>query len=219
MSKATARTRTAVLVSGGGTNLQAIIDASQDGSLPIELCAVLSDRADAFGLERARRAGIKACAVDYGDFQRREDAEAALLKQLDDCQPELVVLAGFMRILPDAVVARYHGRMLNIHPSLLPKYRGLHTFRRVLAAGDRWHGSTVHFVVPELDAGPAIIQYRIAVSADDTEDSLRQRVQAGEYLIYPRAIAWYASGRLRLKADKVQLDDVELQQPMVVDEA
>lgn len=219
MSDAAPRTTTAVLVSGGGTNLQAIIDASQDGSLPIELCAVLSDRADAFGLERARRAGIKACAVDYGDFQRREDAETALLDQLDDCRPELVVLAGFMRILPDAAVARYHGRMLNIHPSLLPKYRGLHTFRRVLAAGDRWHGSTVHFVVPELDAGPAIIQYRIAVSAEDTEDSLRQRVQAGEYLIYPRAIAWYASGRLRLKADKVMLDEVELQQPVLVDES
>jgi phosphoribosylglycinamide formyltransferase-1 len=210
--------RTAVLVSGGGTNLQAIIDERDAGRLDIDICGVFSDRADAFGLERARRAGVPAQAVPYRDYASRKQAEYALIEALADSQPELVVLAGFMRILPAVGVETYRGRMLNVHPSLLPKYRGLNTFRRVLDAGDAWHGSTVHFVVPELDAGPSIIQYRIPVRADDTVDTLRERVQAGEYLIYPRAIEWFAAGRLALDGDTVRLDDATLDSPVVVDE-
>lgn len=211
-------TRTAVLVSGSGTNLQAIIDASRDGSLPIELCAVISDQPAAAGLARASKAGIPTVCVDYRDHASRADAEDTLRGLLTGLGPDLVVLAGFMRILPDRLVTDFAGRMLNIHPSLLPKFRGLHTFRRVLEAGDAWHGSTVHFVVPELDAGPSIIQYRIAVSAEDDESTLKARVQAGEYLIYPQAINWFASGRLELRNGLAWLDDAPLTDPVRVDE-
>jgi phosphoribosylglycinamide formyltransferase-1 len=210
--------RTAVLVSGGGTNLQAIIDRVAAGTLPVNLAEVLSDNPRARGLERAARAGIPTCTVDYAGHASRTLAEAALLAELERLAPDLVVLAGFMRILPDALVERFTGRMLNVHPSLLPKFRGLHTFRRVLAAGDAWHGSTVHFVVPALDAGPAIIQYWIPVGAADTEDSLKRRVQRGEYLIYPRAIEWFAAGRLILRDDAAWLDGQRLDAPVRVDE-
>ncbi len=218
MKPAAAKMRTAVLVSGSGTNLQAIIDGAEDESLPIELCAVLSDRESAFGLERARRAGVTGIAVRYKDFPRREAAEQELQRQLTALKPELVVLAGFMRVLPEDMVVSYRGRMLNVHPSLLPKYRGLNTFRRVLEAGDRWHGSTVHFVVPMLDAGPSIIQYRIRVRAGDTEDSLKTRVQAGEYMIYPRAIRWFANGQLKLKRTLAHLNGKPLRRPIRVTE-
>jgi len=211
--------RTAVLISGDGSNLQAIIDEQLAGRLDIEICGVFSDRSDAFGLERARRIGVPTQAVPYRDFDCRERAEAELIGALADSKPELVVLAGFMRILPAVTVEAYRGRMLNVHPSLLPKYRGLNTFLRVLQAGDDWHGSTVHFVVPELDAGPSIIQYRIAVRPGDTADSLRQRVQAGEHRIYPRAISWFAAGRLSLEGDAVRLDDKVLDAPVLVEEA
>ena len=210
--------RTAALISGSGTNLQAIIDATQAGRLPIDLCAVLSDQPHAPGLARAEQAGIPAVTVDYNTFARRGDAEHVLHERLTALEPELVVLAGFMRILPDELVEDFEGRMLNIHPSLLPKYRGLHTFRRVLEAGDEVHGSTVHFVVPELDAGPSIIQYRLPVRPDDTEDTLKQRVQRGEYLIYPRAIGWFARGRLKLEDGAAWLDGERLESPVVVEE-
>ncbi|RMF95025.1 MAG: phosphoribosylglycinamide formyltransferase [Gammaproteobacteria bacterium] len=211
--------RVAVLISGSGTNLQAILDAAAAGELPVTICGVLSDRPDAAGLERARRAGVPAIAVDYREHPDRAAAEAALGQQLDALAPDIVVLAGFMRILPDELVERYAGRMLNVHPSLLPKFRGLDTFRRVLEAGDAWHGSTVHFVVPELDAGPRIIRYRIAVRPGDTAASLKQRVQAGEYRIYPRAIRWLAEGRLALRDGAAWLDGRRLDEPVTVDEA
>ncbi len=210
--------RTAVLISGSGTNLQAIIDATQAGQLPIELCAVLSDQPDAQGLKRADQAGIPVAAIDYGAFANRPDAERALHERLAALEPELIVLAGFMRILPDDLVEAFEGRMLNIHPSLLPKYRGLHTFRRVLEAGDKVHGSTVHFVVPELDAGPSIVQYRLPVRANDTETTLKKRVQRGEYLIYPRAIDWFARGRLKLEDGLAWLDGKRLDTPVIVEE-
>ncbi len=133
-------------------------------------------------------------------------------------EPDLVILAGYMRILPADTVNTYRGRMLNIHPSLLPAYPGLHTYARVLAAGDAWHGSTVHYVVPELDAGPGIIQYRVAVRPDETEPSLQARVQRGEYLIYPRAIEWCAVGRAVLDGDRVVLDGEPLDGPVIMEE-
>jgi phosphoribosylglycinamide formyltransferase-1 len=209
--------RTVVLISGAGTNLQAIIDAILNDELGINLCAVISDRPAAKGLDRARQAGIPTVTVDYADFKTRDAAERALAAELTTLAPDLVVLAGFMRILPAKLVADFNGRMLNIHPSLLPKYRGLHTYRQVLESGDAWHGSTVHYVTPELDAGPAIIQYRVPIQPDETEASLMARVLPGEYLIYPRAIGWFATGRLALEEDAVWLDGRRLEAPVIVD--
>jgi len=210
--------RTAVLVSGGGTNLQAIINEVRSGELNINLCAVISDRPGVLGLERADKAGIPTSVIDYSGYGERTDADTALAAQLATIAPDLIVLAGFMRILPDELVQQYAGRMLNIHPSLLPKYRGLHTYRRAIEAGDSHHGSTVHFVTPELDAGPSIIQYRVPIHADETETSLATRVQQGEYLIYPRAIRWFADGRLRLDKGEVWLDGLQLDEPAVSNE-
>ncbi len=210
--------RTVVLISGSGTNLQAIIDAVEAGSLNIKLTAVISDQPEAFGLERARAAGIPAIVVNFSKYDNRDDFDSALAETLEQLNPEIVVLAGFMRILPTAIVARYHGQMLNIHPSLLPKYKGLHTYRRVLAAADTFHGTTVHYVIPELDAGPAIIQYRVAIHSDDTENSLASRVQRGEYEIYPLAIDWVASKRVQLQANQVLFDGQPLTEPKLIDE-
>ena len=210
--------RTVVLVSGGGTNLQAIINEVRSGEMAVNLCAVVSDRPGILGLDRADKAGIPTHVVNYPQFSQRADADRALAAKLAAIAPDLVVLAGFMRILPDELVQRYHGRMLNVHPSLLPKYRGLHTYRRAIEAGDSHHGSTVHFVTPELDAGPSIIQYRVPVHADETEASLSARVQQGEYLIYPRAIRWFADGRLRLKEGEIWLDGLPLTEPVISNE-
>jgi phosphoribosylglycinamide formyltransferase-1 len=210
--------RTVVLVSGSGTNLQAIIEQVTSGQLAIHLCAVVSDQPRAFGLERARRAGIPDFEVPYRGTEYRPEWHEALSATLRTLQPDVVALAGFMRILPARLVQRFEGRMLNVHPSLLPKYRGLHTYRRVLEAGDQWHGSTVHFVIPALDAGPAIIQYRVRVSAEDTEATLANRVRRGEYIIYPRAIGWLAARQLRLVAGDAWLDGSRLDAPLIVEE-
>lgn len=210
--------RSAILVSGSGSNLQAIIDQQRAGRLGIDIVGVLSDRPGVLALERARQAGIPAVTVNFRAAADRADFAAQLATELEALAPDLVVLAGFMRILPTDIVDRYRGRMLNVHPSLLPKYPGLDTYRRALAAGDAWHGSTVHFVIPELDAGPGIIQYRIRVQAADTEQTLRERVQRGEHLIYPRAIDWIASGRVAYRDDSVYLDGQPLPSPVVVDE-
>jgi len=211
--------RTVVMISGGGTNLQAIINEVEAGEAPINLCAVVCDRPGVLGLERAERAGIPTHVVDYADIGDRERAERRLAECLGEIDPELVVLAGFMRILPRAIVEAFTGRMLNIHPSLLPKFRGLNTYQRAIDAGERWHGSTVHFVIPELDAGPSIIQYRVAVRPDENLTSLQARVQQGEYLIYPRAIGWFGAGRLRLRDNEVWLDGLPLAEPVTIDEA
>jgi len=211
--------RTVVLISGSGTNLQAIIDATLNHEFAINLCAVISDRPEARGLDRARKAGIPTVTVDFADFETRDEAELKLTTELAVLAADLVVLAGFMRILPATLVANFQGRMLNIHPSLLPRYRGLHTYRQALESGDAWHGSTVHYVTPELDAGPSIIQYRVPIRADETEASLMARVQRGEYLIYPRAIGWFAAGRLALEDDGAWLDGRRLDAPVIVDES
>lgn len=186
-----------VLLSGSGSNLQAIIDAAQ-GDPPVEIRAVISNRADAYGLERARSAGIPARVLSHQEYADRESYDEALMALIDSYQPQLVVLAGFMRILSANFVRHYEGRMLNIHPSLLPRHRGLHTHQRAIEAGDKEHGATVHFVVPELDAGPIVLQARVAVESDDTEERLAQRVLQQEHRIYPQAIRWFAEGRLRL---------------------
>jgi phosphoribosylglycinamide formyltransferase-1 len=210
--------RTAVLISGSGTNLQAIIDAVLHDGLGIHLCAVLSDRPEATGLTRARTASIATRTIDYTTFDKRATAERRLASELAEFDPQLVILAGFMRIIPADLVEAFHGRMLNIHPSLLPKYRGLNTYHRAIEAGEAWHGSTVHYVIPELDSGPSIIQYRVPIHAGETETSLSDRVRHGEYIIYPRAIGWIADARLKLAEAGVELDGKILESPVVVEE-
>ncbi len=211
--------RTVVLVSGDGSNLQAILAHSVTGGLGIRVVGVISDRPGVRALDRASQAAVPALTVDYAAAGSRPAFTARLAAELSQLNPDLVVLAGFMRILDTALVEQYRGRMLNVHPSLLPKFPGLHTYRRALEAGEREHGATVHFVIPDLDAGPGILQYRVAIRAGDTEVSLRDRVRTGEHVIYPRAIAWVAAGRASLKDGRVWLDGAPLAQPVVVDES
>jgi phosphoribosylglycinamide formyltransferase 1 len=210
--------RVAVLISGEGSNLQALIDAARAGQLGASIVTVVSNRGGARGLERARAAGIEALHLGAARGQERVDYDAALAALLAPREPDLVVLAGFMRILGPALVELYNGRMLNLHPSLLPKYPGLDTHRRVLEAGDAWHGATVHFVTDELDGGPPIIQYRLPVGAGDTAESLAERIHKGEHIILPRAVSWFAAGRLRLAGGSVMLDGRALPAPIFVDE-
>jgi len=207
----------AVLISGEGTNLQALLDAAAAGTLGGRVGLVVSDRPDARGLERARRANVEAVCIRPAEHADRTAFEAALLAELERRDPALVVFAGFMRILRGPVLARFAGRMLNIHPSLLPKYRGLDTHRRVLEAGDRWHGCTVHFVTPELDAGPRVVQYRLAVRPEDTPETLASRVHVGEHIVLPRAVGWFLAGRLAQEGDVAVLDGKPLAEPVVVE--
>ena len=215
MSEAKARMPVVVLVSGGGTNLQSIIDGAASG-LPIEIRAVISNRPEAFGLERARRAGIPAEGLDHREFASREAFDQALMARIDRYAPGLVVLAGFMRILTSDFVRHYAGRMLNIHPSLLPAFRGLDTHRRALDAGAAEHGASVHFVSDELDGGPVIIQARVPVAPDDTPERLAARVLEREHVIYPTAIRWFAEGRLRLDGNHALLDGAPLTRPVIL---
>ena len=196
-----------VLISGNGSNLQALIDAQEsEEGLGGRIAAVISDQADAYGLERARQADIPTEVLSASDYKSREDYDQALMRLVDDYQPDLLVLAGFMRILSPAFVVRYHGKLLNIHPSLLPKYKGLHTHRRVLEAGDAEHGVSIHFVTEELDGGPLVIQARVPVEVDDDEERLARRVQAREHLLYPIVVRWFLQGRLQLEGDQPRLD-------------
>lgn len=199
-----------VLISGNGSNLQAIIDACRANKITGNVVAVLSNKANAYGLERAKQADIPAYFVDPTQFNDSADYDKALIEKIDVYQPDIVVLAGFMRILSPAFVAHYQHKLLNIHPSLLPKYPGLHTHRQVLANKDPFHGVTVHFVTEELDGGPMIIQARIPVFLDDTEQSLQARIQIEEYRIYPLAIRWLAEDRLTMKNNQAYLDDIAL---------
>ncbi|HXH03088.1 MAG TPA: phosphoribosylglycinamide formyltransferase [Candidatus Competibacteraceae bacterium] len=212
------RPRVVVLISGRGSNLQAIIDGVRDGSLPVELAAVISNRPGAAGLERARAAGIPAFTLDHKNFLDRASFDAALRELIDAQRPDYVLLAGFMRILSDAFVEHYRGRMLNIHPSLLPAYRGVDTHARALAAGERWHGASVHFVTPELDGGPVILQARVPVLPGDDADTLAARVLEQEHRIYPLALRWLARGRVRLEGDTVLLDGQPLSRPLLLEE-
>ena len=198
-----------VLISGSGSNLQALID-SLDADNPARICAVVSNRAEAFGLQRAQAAGIATHLVRHKDYADREAFDAALMDIIDTHQPNLVVLAGFMRILTPGFVRHYQGRLLNIHPSLLPKYKGLDTHRRALDAGDREHGCSVHFVTEELDGGPVAIQAAFTVEPGDSIDKLTERVHAAEHVIYPLAVRWFAEGRLRLAEQGAMLDETLL---------
>lgn len=195
-----------VLLSGTGSNLQALIDNVRTGENPARIAAVISNRADAYGLQRARDAGIETRALDHKAFEGREAFDAALIELIDAFNPQLVVLAGFMRILSADFVRHYQGRLLNIHPSLLPKYKGLHTHQRALEAGDREHGCSVHFVTEELDGGPLVVQAVVTVESDDTAHSLAQRVHTQEHRIYPLAVRWFAEGRLVLGEQGALLD-------------
>ena len=209
--------RIAVLISGEGTNLQALIDAVAARKIAGEIALVVSNRAAARGLERARGAGIPAEYLPGQRGAERAVYDQALGALLDRYAPDLVVLAGFMRIFTPEFVARFAGRLLNLHPSLLPKYPGLDTHKLVIENGDATHGATVHFVTAELDAGPAVIQYRISVRPGEPIESLVARVHAGEHVILPRAVDWFVTGRLRLAGDAVMLDGKRLQQPVIVE--
>lgn len=199
-----------VLISGSGSNLQALIDSiAQDGN-PARICAVVSNRADAYGLQRAQAAGIATRVLDHKQFDGREAFDAALVECIDAFAPQLVILAGFMRILTPAFVRHYSGRLLNIHPSLLPKHKGLNTHQRALDAQDPEHGCSVHFVSEELDGGPLVIQAVVPVEPGDTAETLALRVHMQEHRIYPTAVRWFAEGRLRLAAEGALLDGEKL---------
>ncbi|VXC22797.1 phosphoribosylglycinamide formyltransferase [Pseudomonas sp. 8O] len=195
-----------VLISGSGSNLQALIDSVAHDGNPARIAAVICNRAGAYGLERAKQAGIATELLDHKQFDGREAFDAALIQAIDAHQPDLVVLAGFMRILTPGFVQHYAGRLLNIHPSLLPRHKGLHTHQRALEAGDSEHGCSVHFVTEELDGGPLVVQAVLPVMADDTAESLARRVHIQEHQIYPLAVRWFAEGRLRLDAQGAMLD-------------
>ncbi|CRM15839.1 MULTISPECIES: phosphoribosylglycinamide formyltransferase [unclassified Pseudomonas] len=195
-----------VLLSGTGSNLQALIDSTRTGDSPVRIAAVISNRSDAYGLQRARDAGIETRSLDHKAFEGREAFDSALVELIDAFNPQLVVLAGFMRILSPGFVRHYEGRLLNIHPSLLPKYKGMHTHQRALDAGDSEHGCSVHFVTEELDGGPLVVQAVVPVESDDSAQTLAQRVHTQEHRIYPLAVRWFAEGRLILGDQGALLD-------------
>ncbi|HEC30190.1 MAG TPA: phosphoribosylglycinamide formyltransferase [Gammaproteobacteria bacterium] len=205
-----------VLVSGRGSNLQSIIDAMQDGRLDIDIQAVISNRPRAAALEKARQAGLDTITVDHTKFSSREEFDQALQETIDPYQPGLIVLAGFMRILTPGFVSHYHGHMLNIHPSLLPKYPGLETHRRVLENGEKKHGASIHFVTNELDGGPVVSQVEVDVLENDTTDSLAARVLEREHPLYCQAIQWIAEEKLKLDNGQVLFNGKPLNQPRIM---
>jgi len=209
--------RLAVVISGRGSNMATIARECLAGRLDACVELVVADRVTAGGIALARELGLATAVVPFADYADRPAFEQALIATIDAARPDLVVLAGFMRILTPAFVAHYAGRMLNIHPSLLPRHRGLHTHRRALECGDTHHGASVHFVTAELDGGPAVLQSRLAVHPDDTEATLSARVQATEYRIYPRVIDWIASERLVWRDGRAWLDGRPLESPIVED--
>ena len=198
--------RIVILISGRGSNMVAIFDAIAAGMLPVQVAAVISNRPDAAGLDEARVRGVDVRVVDHRLHDGRDAFDRALAAEIDALAPDLVVLAGFMRILTDAFVLRYSGRMINIHPSLLPAFPGLRTHRQALEAGVRVHGCTVHFVTPELDHGPVIIQAVVPVLDGDDEQTLAARVLEQEHQIYPMAVRWFAEERLQLIDGRVVFD-------------
>jgi phosphoribosylglycinamide formyltransferase-1 len=207
-----------VLASGTGTNLQVLLDACADGRIDGSITAVFSDRFDAQALERARAIGVPAHHVPVGP-SRDAHYDHALTAAVRAEHPDLVVLAGYMRILSPEFAREFGDRLINLHPALLPRHRGLDTHRRVLEAGDAFHGATVHFVIAELDAGPRIIQYRFPIAPADTPKRLAERVRHGEHIILPRAVELFATGRLRLDRGRVMLDGKLLDEPILVEEA
>ena len=207
--------RIVILISGRGSNMEALLRAREAGELPADIVAVFSNKADAKGLDTARAHGIAAEVVAHRDFSSREAFDAALSEKIDAYQPDLVVLAGFLRVLTEGFVRHYEGRLINIHPSLLPSFPGLHTHERALEAGCKLHGATVHFVTPELDHGPIIIQAAVPVLIDDTPDTLAARVLAQEHVIYPRAVRWFCAGQLKVERGIVRVEVPNAQQLVV----
>ena len=195
-----------ILISGRGSNMLSLADAAASGALPVRVAAVISNRPDAKGLFAASARGIPTLVVDHTHFDGREAFDAAMCEAIDEISPDLVILAGFMRILTDGFVRHYEGRLMNIHPSLLPSFPGLHTHRQALEAGVRLHGCTVHFVTPVFDHGPIIVQAAVPVLDGDDEERLAARVIAQEHRIYPLAVRWFAEGRLRLVDGRVLCD-------------
>lgn len=210
-----------ILISGRGSNMEAIIRACAQERWPAEVDAVIANRPDAAGLAIAASHGIATAVVDHRSFDGRDSFDAALAAEIDRFAPDLVILSGFMRILSPAFVERYEGRMLNIHPSLLPSFKGVHTHQQALDAGVALHGATVHFVIPELDSGAIVAQAAVPVRTGDDADALARRVLAAEHVLYPRAVRWFVEGRLRLEAgravvapDEARLIFAEEPQPM-----
>ncbi len=198
----------AVLISGNGTNLQALIDACAAPDFPAEIALVISNRPDAYGLERAEKAGIKAITIDHKSFDDRESFEDSVHEALTEAKVQLVCLAGFMRILTATFVRRWQDRLINIHPSLLPAYKGLNTYERAIEDGVRFAGCTVHYVRPDVDTGPIIIQAAVPVLSDDDPDSLAARILPQEHIIYPEAVCLIASSKARVRGHKVIIDDM-----------
>jgi len=195
-----------VLISGGGTNLQAIIDACTDSAYPAEVVGVISNKEDVYGLTRAKNADIATVALSHKAFDSREDYDQALIKKIDAFDADLIVLAGFMRILTPNFVQHFQGRLLNIHPSLLPKYQGLNTHQRAIDAGDDVHGVSVHFVTEELDGGPVILQAKVPVFEGDSSEDLAARVHEQEHRIYPLVVKWFSEKRLNMQGENAVLD-------------
>jgi phosphoribosylglycinamide formyltransferase 1 len=208
-----------ILISGRGSNMRALIEQSRAPGAAFTVSNVLSDQPDAAGLESARALGVPARALPAAKPGDRAAYDCALADAIENCSPALIVLAGFMRILTPQFVARFAGRILNIHPSLLPKFPGLHTHRRALEAHESLHGATVHFVTEQLDGGPPVIQARVAVTANDDAASLAARVQVQEHRIYPLAVRWFCEGRLRYGDGQAWLDGKLLREPVLFDGA
>jgi len=203
-----------VLLSGNGSNLQAILDAIDAGDLHADIRAVISNRAEAYGLERARNHGITTAVVNHREYPDREQFDRALQQSIDQHDPHLLVLAGFMRILTPAFVEHYQGRMVNIHPSLLPLYTGLNTHQRAIDAGNTEHGVSIHFVTNELDGGPVISQARVPILADDNAETLARRVLDQEHILYPQTLEWFCRGQLQQVGNAVYLDGKRLDKPI-----
>jgi phosphoribosylglycinamide formyltransferase-1 len=208
-----------ILISGRGSNMRALIERSQAADAAYSVVAVLSDRADAAGLEIARQLGVEARAVPRAMGSERSDYDRILAAAIMEYSPVLIALAGFMRILSAPFVERFAGRILNIHPSLLPKYAGMHTHRRALEAREAEHGVTVHFVTEQLDGGPPVLQARVPILPGDTETTLSQRVLIQEHIIYPLAVNWFCQGRLRCEAGRALLDGRPLNEPLQIGDA
>jgi phosphoribosylglycinamide formyltransferase-1 len=198
-----AKKRVAVLISGSGSNLQALLDAATQSDFPAEIALVISNKADAYGLTRATNAGVATTVIPHGDYPSREAFEAAIQAMLEKAGIEFICLAGFMRILSASFVEQWQGHMLNIHPSLLPAFPGLHTHARAIESGARFAGCTVHFVVPEMDAGPIVVQAAVSILDGDDEAALATRVLAEEHRIYPTALRWLAEGKLQIIGNRV----------------
>jgi len=209
-SEAPTRPRVVILISGSGSNMVTIVDEIRDGKIDADIAAVICNEPEAAGIQKARDRDIPVTVIDHRQFTSRDEFDLGLMRAIEEAEADLVVLAGFMRILTPDFVRRYEGRMLNIHPSLLPKYQGLHTHKRAIEAGDSHHGVTVHFVTEVLDDGPNVIQAVVPVLDGDDVTSLQKRVQLQEHVIYPIAVKWFVEGRLTMQNGKACLDNTPL---------